>query len=158
MPPRPTPFANERSMVATAKNTSSTTSPAHRSLPPLSLPAADLLSRAQIKCCLVLRDRDRIIALILKIHGTVLLKTYPFSSDDSRRLFTQTLFPRSNQLKQAMFLGKCNLGKIRAGKVSHNDASKAMTNQWRFLAITRTILYRSIPELLVQFLQRCVNT
>jgi len=82
LPPRRTASGNERSMDATAKDTISTASPAHHSLPPLSLPAADLLSLVQIKCGrkilpLVLRATERvIIALTLKLHGT---QNAPFS-------------------------------------------------------------------------------
>ena len=77
LPPRPTPFANERSMVASVKDMSSTASPAHHSLPPLSLPATDLVSRVQIKSLpLVLRATERvIIALTLKFHGTYSKRT-----------------------------------------------------------------------------------
>ena len=78
LPPRRTASGNERSMDATAKDTISTASPAHHSLPPLSLPATDLVSRVQIKSLpLVLRATERvIIALTLKLHGA---QNAPFS-------------------------------------------------------------------------------
>ena len=86
------PKRNERNMGATAKDTSSSAYPLSLCQRLICCPV--LKENAAVKYCLVLRDRDRIIALILKIHGTVLLKTYPFRSDDSRRLFTQSLsFP-----------------------------------------------------------------
>ena len=110
------------------KDTSSATSPAHRSLPPLSSPATDLLSRAQIKCCLKLlpiasqqrEDRRTDIETSRTVLKTLLFDL--MTHDDHSLKFS--FLVAINKLKQAMFSDKSTLAIIRADKVSHNETPK----------------------------------